>query len=355
MALKKQKILFITGSINQTSQMHQIAARLPEFDCWFSQLFSDNKWLNFLIKYTSLGNRTILAGQFRANSEKYLRNHGLNIDYTAQKNNYDLVVYCTDVMIPRRMQQNYTIWVQEGMVDKYTWLSKLVQTLGLPPSVCGDTSLNGSTNICDVYCAASEGYKEYFAGKGTDPSKIVVTGMPNYDDLEKCRNNDFPHKDYVMAATTDFRETYRYENRSVFIKKALKMANGRRLLFKLHPNEKVKRAENEIRKYAPADTLIYSSGNTNEMIANCCELITQYSTVVYTGIVLGKKVHSLFDVDELERLSPLQNGGHSATLIANLCRDYLNKVGEGHDSKFILGKKVEPALNGELILSNNYA
>jgi hypothetical protein len=30
-------------------------------------------------------------------------------------------------------------------------------------------------------------------------------------------------------------------------------------------------------------------GNTNEMIANCSELITQYSTVVYVGMVFGKK------------------------------------------------------------------
>ena len=356
MGLIKQKILFITGSMNQTSQMHQIAARLPEFDCWFSQLFSDNKWLNFLIDHTTLANGTILAGQFRKNSEKYLQNHGLNIDYAARKNNYDLVVYCTDVMMPRRMQQNYTIWVQEGMIDKFTWFSKLVQVLGLPPSTCGNTSLNGSTNLCDVYCAASYGYKEYFAAKGTDPSKIVVTGMPNYDNLEACRNNSFPHRDYVMVATTDFRETYRYENRIAFIKKAVKLANGRPLLFKLHPNEKVQRAEREIRKYAPAGTLIYSDGNTNEMIANCCELITQYSTVVYTGIILGKKVHSWFDVPELERLAPLQTGGHSARLIAGMCRDYLNnQAGQVSDQGLLLGQKMAPVLTDELVLTNNCA
>ena len=123
------------------------------------------------------------------------------------------------------------------------------------------------------------------------------------------------------------RETYRFENRSAFIKSAVKIADGRPLLFKLHPNENADRAEKEIRKHAPANTMIFKSGNTNHMIANCCELITQYSTVVYTGIALGKKVHSWFDVDELKRLAPVQNGGISASKIAIVCRAYINHKG----------------------------
>jgi hypothetical protein len=124
------------------------------------------------------------------------------------------------------------------------------------------------------------------------------------------------------------RETFRLENRIAFIKKAVKIANGRPLLFKLHPNENFKRAEKEIIRHTPKGTLIYKQGNTSHMIANCCELITQYSTVVYTGIALGKKVHSWFNIDELERLVPVQNEGTSAKTIAALCRNYLNHKGE---------------------------
>ena len=64
------------------------------------------------------------------------------------------------------------------------------------------------------------------------------------------------------------------------------------------------------------------------MIANCCELITQYSTVVYTGICLGKKVHSWFNIDELKKLAPVQNGGASAHNIAKVCRRYLTHTGD---------------------------
>ena len=322
-----QKILFITGSMNQTSQMHQIAAELPDFDCWFSQVFTDSPFINFLINNTPLLDTTAFAGQFRRNSENYLNAHGLQLDYAARLNEYDLIVYCTDMIVPDRMRNYKTLWVQEGMTDKFTLVTHVVKAFKLPGFLCGNTSLNGSSNICDVYCAASEGYKQYFEKNGTQADKIMVTGMPNYDSLAQFSNNDFPHKNYVMVATTDMRETYRYENRPAFIKETVKIAAGRQLLFKLHPNENFGRAENEIRKYAPAGTLIFTSGNTNQMIANCRELITQYSTVVYTGIALGKKVYSWFDVDELYKLQPLQNGGTSAKTIADVCREYAHYKG----------------------------
>jgi hypothetical protein len=319
----RKKILFITGSMNQTWQMHAISKHLPEYDCWFSQFFTDSPVYNWLIKHTPIARKTIFSGQFKENSERYLRAHNLQIDYQAKKNKYDLVVYCSDLHIPKRLQQNKIVWVQEGMTDKFTLLSRLVRALKISPMFAGGTSLNGSSNICNVYCAGSEGYKQQFIKLGTDANKIIVTGIPNYDDIERFLDNDFPYKDYVLVATTDMRETFRIENRPAFIRKAVKIANGRKLLFKLHPNEKFERAEAEIRKYAPAGTLIYRTGNTNHMIANCSELITQYSTVVYVGLALGKKVHSYFKLDELKRLAPLQNEGASALNIANICKGFL--------------------------------
>ena len=336
----RKKILFITGSINQTSQMHQIATHLRDYDCWFSQLFPDSSFLKNIIKYTPFANGTVLTGQFKERSESYLQQHGLQIDYGADLNTYDLVVNCTDMIVAPKFRQTKTIWVQEGMIDKRTLKTDLIKATGMPTYFTGDTSLNGSTNICDIYCAASEGYKKHFAAQGTDNKKIIVTGIPNYDDHSQFIDNDFPYHDYVMVATSDMRETYKFENRVAFIKSAVKIAAGRQLLFKLHPNEKVSRAEAEIKKHAPADTLIYSSGNTNHMIANCTELITQYSTVVYTGIALGKKVHSYFDLEELKRLAPIQNGGTSAKNIARVCRAYIEF--KGKKANFLKSFKLKP-------------
>ena len=336
----RKRILFITGSINQTTQMHQIAEQLPEYDCWFSQIFSDSPFIKSVIKRTSLADTTVLAGQFKAHSEEYLYKHGLKMDYRAKKNHYDLVVHCSDLIVADSLRKYKSIWVQEGMIDKYRLSSAIVKKLGLPAYLSFDTSLNGSGNVCDIYCAASDGYKNYFNKLGTERDRIIVTGMPNYDDCNQYLDNDFPFRDYVMVATSDLRETYRKEDRPAFIREAVKTAAGRQLLFKLHPNEKFERAEAEIKKNAPAGTMIFRGGSTNHMIANCSELITQYSTVVYTGLALGKKVHSYFDVEELKKLAPVQNGGTSAKNIANICRAYIEF--EGNRDAFLKQFVYEP-------------
>jgi len=253
------------------------------------------------------------------------------MDYAGKLNKYDLVVYCSDMIIADSLKKNKTIWVQEGMIDKPNFLSKVVRSLKLPSYLSGNTALNGSGNACDIYCAASNGYRDYFSKLGTERERIFVTGMPNYDNCAALLYNDFPYHDYVMVATTDMRETYRKEDRPAFIRQCVDIANGRPLLFKLHPNEKFDRAEAEIKEYAPAGTLIFQSGRTDHMIANCSELITQYSTVVYTGLALGKKVHSYFDLNELKRLAPLQNAGTSAKNIANICRAYVEFNGDRKD------------------------
>jgi hypothetical protein len=345
----RKKILFITGSINQTTQMHQISAQLPEYDCWFSQIFTDSPFIKAIAKHTKIADGTVLAGQFKLRSEDYLRHHRLNMDYGGQKNSYDLVVCCSDMIVADSLRKYKTIWVQEGMIDKFTLVSAIVKKLGLPAYLSANTALNGSTNVCDIYCAASEGYKNYFAKRGTDAGKIYVTGMPNYDNCNRFLQNDFPYSGYVMVATTDMRETFRFEDRVAFIRETVRIANGRPMLFKLHPNEKFERAEAEIRRHAPAGTLIFRSGNTDEMIANCSELITQYSTVVYTGLALGKKVHSYFDMNDLHRLAPVQNNGTSAKNIAKICRAYIEFKGNREDflKKFIF-KPEEAALPEEV-------
>jgi hypothetical protein len=330
MSLRK-KILFTIGSPNQASQMHQIASQLPDYDCYFSQLYSNHPILR-MVKRTGLLDHTILAGEFKRKGDAYLEKHRLRNDYARSiyRNSYDLVLLCSDLLVTKELKQMKTIWVQEGMTDPITPWGKLTRRLGLPAYFAKNTAFNGSSNLCDVYCAASEGYKEQFSQLGTATSKIVVTGIPNYDNAAALLKNDFPHRGYVMVATSDIRETFNKDDRPAFIRRCVEIAGNRQLIFKLHPNEKKERAVSEIREGAPS-ALIYTEGNTEHMIANCAELITQYSTVVYIGIALGKKVHSYFDVEQLKRLAPVQNGGISASLIADLCRRYVEFKGTKED------------------------
>ena len=324
----RKKILFIIGSPNQTTQMHQIASRLPEYDCYFSQIYSRHPVIRLAVKSGLLDN-TIFSGEFKRKGDAYLNQHHLRNDYarSVYGNEYELAVLCTDLHVTKELRKIKTVWVQEGMTDPITPWGEFTRRLQLPPYMALNTAYNGCSNICDIYCAASQGYKDQFSRLGTDASRIQVTGIPNYDHAAALIHNNFPHRGYVMVATSDTRETFKKDDRAKFIKNCVSIAGSRQLLFKLHPNEQKDRAVAEIRAFAPSDALIYTEGNTEQMIANCDELITQYSTVVYIGIALGKKVHSYFDVEELKRLAPVQNGGNSAAVIADICRRYIEFKG----------------------------
>lgn len=312
--------------------MHSVASHLlSDYDCFFSQVFDDSLSFSLLIK-TGLLETTVVSDTFRKRAEEYYAKHGLKADYRGetQGNKYYLVVMCSDMIFPKKFKDTKTVFVQEGMTDPMTAWSKLVQLLGLPGYYALSTALNGSLNHCDIYCVASEGYKEKFAASGTQESKIVVTGMPNFDNMESYFNNNFPYRNYVLVATSDIRECYGIDNRKKFIRNCVDMAKGRQLIFKLHPNEIKERAIGEIKKYAPADALILTDGNTNHMVANCDVLITQFSSVSYVGLELGKEVHSYFDIKELKKLAPLQNNGTSGQNIAGVCRGYIEHKGDGN-------------------------
>ena len=132
----------------------------------------------------------------------------------------------------------------------------------------------------------------------------------------------FEHKNYVLVATSDIRETLKYENRKKLIQFALKIADGRKLIFKLHPNENVNKRIAEIKKYAP-DALVYHGVNIDPLIANCDVFITKFSSTLFQAFVLGKEVHSSIDNEELRNLVPIQNYGTSAKNIAEVARELL--------------------------------
>lgn len=330
--MAKKKIIFTIGSPNQTSQMHQISSFLKDdYDCWFTQFYPDYEFETWPLKWGLLEN-TIMSGHFKADADKYLRDHGLQNDYRAEKNTYDMAVFCSDLIVPRVFKNSKKVWVQEGMIDELTPWSKVVKASGIIPRYLAmGTALNGSSNLCDIYCVGSEGYANFFQKMGTDRSKMAITGIPNFDNIPQFVNNNFPHRDYVLIATSDIRECFRKDDRIGFLNKCKGIVAGRRVIFKLHPNEIRERAIGEIKSVFGEDALVYIDGDSNHMIANCQELITQFSTLVYVGIVLGKKVHSYFDLNELYRLVPEQNGATSARKIAEICHGYMEFKGSGKE------------------------
>lgn len=316
--MKKKKILYICGSLNQTTQMHKIANELPEFDSYFTPYYADGYGYIELLTKFGLMDFSILGGQAKQNTLDYLEENNLNVDLYGKLNQYDLVFTCNDMLIQKNIRDRKIVLIQEGMTDPEHLGYHLVKIFNLPRWI-GGTATTGISDAYDMFCVASPGYKELFISKGVDPDKIEITGIPNFDECEKYFENDFPYSNYVLVATSDMRETYKYENRKKFIEKAIKIADGKQIIFKLHPNENFERAKREINDWAPG-SLIFHKESIEPMIANCNTLITRFSSVVYVGMALGKEVYSDFDVSTLESLVPIQNSGRSAFNVAQVAR-----------------------------------
>ncbi len=316
------RVLMIGGSINQTTMLHQIGLALgSEVACAYSPYYTDGylEALNRLgfLNFTVAGH----GGQFRRKTTAYLRDQGLPVDEGGQRDDYDLVVTGSDLIIQRNIRNKPIVLVQEGMTDPENLAYHLVRHLGLPRWIAS-TSTTGLSLAYRKFCVASEGYRDFFLAKGIPSDRLVVTGIPNFDDCQQLLANDHPDSGYVLVATSDARETLKFDSRKRFLLWAREKVAGRRAVFKLHPNEHAERATREIHAVFPG-AQVTQVGKTDHMIANCSALITQFSTVVYVGLALGKECHSYYDIEQLRRMTPMQNGGTSAERIAEVCRTLL--------------------------------
>lgn len=309
-------ILFICGSLNQTTQMHAIAQNLmKEYNCYFTPYYADGV-IDLFARMGRL-NFTVLGGRHKRETEEYLSSHKLQIDPRGEARSYDLVVTCSDLIVQKNIRNKRIVLVQEGITEPEGIVYHLVKWLKLPRYLA-NTAASGLSGQYEIFCVASEGYAELFVRKGVREEKIAVTGIPNFDNLKNQQTNDFPFHGYILAATSPLRETFRFDDRRSFIRKCLAIAGGRTLIFKLHPLENSKKALQEIHEHAPR-AIIYTHGDINQMIANADAVITQQSTSTFVAIALGKEVHTNLNVDKLKRLMPIQNGGSSAEHIAQIC------------------------------------
>jgi hypothetical protein len=317
----RKRVFFICGSMNQTTQMHQVSQHLRDYEQAFSpyycQGFDEALRRLGLMEFTIIGDK--LAGRCR----RYLQDQGLPVDYQGKKGPYDLVVTCSDVYLQRSIRDRRIVLVQEGVTDPESLAFHLVKRLRFLPRWLAGTSATGLSDAYQAFCVASEGYREFFIRKGVRREKIVVTGIPNFDNCRRYLANSFPYRHYVLVCTSPLREVFRGEDRKAFLRRAVEIANGRPLIFKLHPNENVDRATREITLHAPG-AMVFATGSAEEMIANCDVLITRFSSTAFVGMALGKETHSDFGMTEMRRLMPVQNGSAAAN-IAGVCRRCLEE------------------------------
>ena len=210
-------------------------------------------------------------------------------------------------------------------MEQPNWRTWVWRHTRLMPRGIATTAVFGLTKQYEKFCVASEGYRRQFLAEGISPHKLVVTGIPNFDDFARFKDNDFPHHGYALVCTSDGRETMMKVDRPALLKRSVQLAAGRQLIFKLHPNENAERATREILAIAPK-ALVFSDGNAEEMVANCEVLITEHSSLTFCGLALGKEVHTNLPLEQVAALLPVQNQ-HAAEEIADVVRGILRARG----------------------------
>jgi hypothetical protein len=296
--------------------MHQIADQMPEVEAWYSPFFAGELW--DALRNHNLMERTIAGNRHRQRCLNYLRKHQLCVDDQGRQGGYNLVLNCTDVVVASSLIGTPMVLVQEGILDPpNAWLPLVKRFPQLVPRwLCG-TAATGLSRSYQKFCVASQGYADYFTHLGVPRERLVVTGIPNFDNCVGYLDNDFPHHHYVLVCTSDARETFKRDDRAGLVRSALGIAAGRQLIFKLHPNEDIQRATAEITELAP-QALIYSDMSAEHLIANCDVYIGQYSSTAFVALALNKEVHAYWRNEELRHLMPEQNGC-AASNIARVC------------------------------------
>ncbi len=321
------KVLFIGGNRNHTTTMHAVARELPDCERWFTPYYCDDGTLLDYLRRAHLLEFVALGHDFRRRCLAYLRQHELPIDLGGMRGGYDLVVTCSDLIVPSNIAGIPLVGVQEGMIDpKLFWwrVMELLPWLKLPRWAAG-TACTGLSQAYDAYCVASEGYRRDFVDRGAPAERLIVTGLPNFDHFAGYVRPGHWIEGCVLACTSDGRETFRRDDRKRFIDWALEIAGDRPLVFKFHPNERMNRAVDEVRRWAPRARAL-TSGSGEVLAANCHTLVTEWSTLAYVGLALGKPTYSYRDLEAHRAMLPDQNG-RAARNIAGVCREVMVRPG----------------------------
>lgn len=303
--------------------MHAIAKELLDCRVRFTPFFGDRT----ITAMRSLGllEATIGGTKRRQWCLEYLHDHRLAVDLDGHARDYDLVVTCSDLVVPRNARTGRLVAVQEGLLDPVGLIARLCKKNRWLPRWFAGTALTGQSGLLDRFCVASDGYRDFFIQQGILADKLVVTGIPNFDDCARYRKNDFPHSGHFLVCTSDARELYKVHDRPALVRRALVLARGRLLIFKLHPNENHARATAELRALAP-NALVFATGSAEEMIANADGVLAEWSSTIFVALALGKEVHASFPLEALRKLQPVQNGGRAAANIARVCREVLGST-----------------------------
>ncbi len=319
--MNRGRALYLCSSIEQAQQMTAIARELDELEPSFTPLWDARfDWA----RYASRA-RHREALEHREACLDWLARERLYVDDGGRDGRYDLVLSSTDLVTPAAARTAKWVVVQEGALDPEGLVSELCSQMRVLPKWLAGTTLTGTVGAYDLFCVASEGYRGDIVRRGGDPRKVIVTGIPRFDDCERARDNRLDRRNYVLVCTDDTRK--KGERRARFFASARRIAGRRAIVVVLSPNADVSAARAEVLAAIPEALVLDSDSHSmprlHELVANADVIVTERSNVALLATALRIEVHSFMPRMELQRLCPIQNGGSSAHAIAHACRNLL--------------------------------
>jgi hypothetical protein len=151
----RPKVLFICGSLNQTTQMHEIAEQLPEIEPAYTPYYVDGPLE--LARRARLIECTVAGGKLRRRCLAYLERHRLPLDLHGKDGGYELVLSCSDLVVPRNLWRRRVVLVQEGILDPAGLPFRLCRRFPVLPRWIAGTSTTGLSGRFERFCVASEG------------------------------------------------------------------------------------------------------------------------------------------------------------------------------------------------------
>ena len=104
MPSRPPRALLIAGSLNQTTQLHAVAKHLRGFDVAFTPYYGTR--LEETMRALGINEGTICGERRRGWTRDYLVAHGLPIDENGSRGGWDLVVTCSDLIVPDNVRSS---------------------------------------------------------------------------------------------------------------------------------------------------------------------------------------------------------------------------------------------------------
>ena len=96
-----KKILFVCGSLNQTTIMYQISLRMQNYNCYFMPYYAGGR--NNRLTGDGFLDFTIHRNRYKIQTLNYLLANKVNIDFRGNLFNYEMIYAFNELVNPRNI------------------------------------------------------------------------------------------------------------------------------------------------------------------------------------------------------------------------------------------------------------